>query len=296
MDRYQQSSSEPEPMLGRAQARDDARPSFASRPATHGLEAGRSHARARRDEDEDEAAGSSRALDPRFAPLPPPTPRVPTEADVAAFTDLVLAGSMPAVMDFVEAAHADGVPIDALYVDLLEPAARRLGELWRADLCSFAEVTMATARLQLALRETSALVPLTVECVQHGRRLLLTPAGGEQHTFGLLIVADLFTRKGWDVWGGARPGNEVLKLVKDEWFDVVGLSVGCVPRLGALTAEIRRIRSSSSNRNLGVMVGGSVFVAHPEYVARVGADASAIDGRQATNVAEALVAARTGPC
>ena len=37
------------------------------------------------------------------------------------------------------------------------------------------------------------------------------------------------------------------------------------------------------------MVGGRIFVAHPELVARVGADATAIDGGQAALQAESLL-------
>ena len=52
---------------------------------------------------------------------------------------------------------------------------------------------------------------------------------------------------------------------------------------------IRAIRRSSLNRNIGVLVGGPIFVAHPELVARVGADATAIDGGQAALQAENLL-------
>jgi hypothetical protein len=44
---------------------------------------------------------------------------------------------------------------------------------------------------------------------------------------------------------------------------------------------IQSIRRASRNRGVGVLVGGRLFIEHPDYVARVGADATAVDGRQA---------------
>jgi methanogenic corrinoid protein MtbC1 len=221
---------------------------------------------------------------------------LPTDEDVVEFTGLVLDADMPDILGFLDRARASGMTVEGVYIDLLAPAARRLGDLWMADQCSFAEVTMAMARLQVVLREVGPSFRSAVEYVNSGRRLLLSPAVGEQHTFGLLILAELFVRAGWDVWGGAAPGDDVVRLVRDEWFDVVGLSVGCSPRLDSLAAEIRRIRAASRNRSIGVMVGGTIFSEHPELVAQVGADATAVDGRDAPRIAAALGKARASPC
>lgn len=253
------------------------------------------------------AAALARVVDEQLVPrlveeLRPKYPQTstvsecsPTDADVVEFTGLVLNADMADILGFLDRAHASGVTGEGVYIDLLAPAARRLGELWMADECSFAEVSMAMARLQVVLREVGPAFRSAVEYVNKGRRLLLSPAAGEQHTFGLLILAELFVRAGWDVWGGAAPGDDVVRLVRNEWFDVVGLSVGCSPRLDSLAVEIRRIRAASRNRSIGVMVGGTIFNEHPELVAQVGADATAVDGREAPRIAAALGKARASP-
>ena len=116
------------------------------------------------------------------------------------------------------------------------------------------------------------------------------PVPGEQHTFGLLMVVEFFRRADWDVWSGlASPAYDLVRLVRNEWFAVVGLSVGSETRIDALTNGIRAIRRASLNHDIGIMVGGPIFVAHPELVARVGADATAIDGGQAALQAESLL-------
>jgi methanogenic corrinoid protein MtbC1 len=44
------------------------------------------------------------------------------------------------------------------------------------------------------------------------------------------------------------------------------------------------------NRSIGVLVGGQVFIDHPELVALIGADATATDGKQAVTRAEDMLA------
>jgi len=216
---------------------------------------------------------------------------IATPVDAAEFARISLAGPQRLLEDYVETLRGQGVSLESLYLDLLAGAARRLGEWWVNDLCDFADVTVGVGRLQQILRELSPEFRAELECAQNGRRLLLVPAAGEQHTFGLFIVTDFFARAGWDVWGGpSAPGAATVRLVRDEWFDVVGMSVGCETRLEGLTDDIRAVRAASRNADVGVMVGGPMFVARPEYALLVGADATATDGRNAVREAELLVA------
>ncbi len=225
----------------------------------------------------------------RQAPVPAQR-RIGT-ADVTAFTEISLHGDVGKAAAFVEALRQGGVTLEAVYLELLEPAARRLGVLWEADLCDFTEVTVGLGRMQQVLRDVSDDFRNETECVANGKRLLLVPAPGEQHSFGLFIVADFFARAGWDVWGGpGSPDGDVFTLVREEWFDVVGLSVGCDTRLEVLAADIGAMRAESRNQAIGIMVGGPLFVAHPECVARVGADAMAANGLEAPGAALALLA------
>lgn len=211
-------------------------------------------------------------------------------ADVEEFARIVLTADIAAVEAFVAMLRARPIGLEAIYMDLLEPTARRLGVMWDEDLCDFADVTLGMGRLQQVLRALGSEFRRELECAQHGRRLLLIPAPGEQHTFGLLIVADFFARDGWEVRGCDAVGNGAFRAVREEWFDVVGLSAGCAGRLDVLAADIRAIRAASRNPAVGVLVGGPVFIAHPEYAARVGADGMAVDGRQAPGAADEVLA------
>ena len=215
----------------------------------------------------------------------------PGPEDVTELADLVLAREAMVACSYVEAARARGASAETLYLELLAPAARHLGELWTADLCGFAEVTVGLCRLHQVLRDLSPAFQSEVEHQPHGRRALLVPVPGEQHTFGLVMVAEFFRRAGWNVWSGPPASRgELVGIVRREWFAVVGFSASCDTRLDALAAGIHAVRRASRNPAIGVLVGGPVFVEHPELATLIGADATAADGRQATFQAESLLA------
>jgi methanogenic corrinoid protein MtbC1 len=214
---------------------------------------------------------------------------------VAELTNLLLAGDPTLAIAQLEALHCQGATMEILYLDLMAPAARRLGQLWESDTVSFAEVTIGLGRLQQAIRTLSHTFADRPAPCSPSRHALLMPAPGEQHTFGLLMVAEFFRRAGWDVFcEPSYPGSAAIGLVRRESFAVIGYSVSRNDALDALAAQIRLVRQASCNRAIVVMVGGKIFADHPELVAHVGADTTAVDGRQAAQRAQHSISALEG--
>lgn len=189
---------------------------------------------------------------------------------------------------YVAAFTARGTRPDAVYLQLLAPAARRLGEMWVADECSFTQVTIGLSSLHVVLHETSLRVPQESSNIVLDHRALLVPAPGEQHTFGIIMVSELLRRAGWDVSAFPTASSELRALVRNESFALVGFSLSCDLFLDDLAAEIRAVRQASRNRSMVVMVGGRFFADNPDEVSRVGADASARDGEAMVRYAETL--------
>ena len=129
--------------------------------------------------------------------------------DVKQFAKLVLSHDEDAAFAEIHSLHARDISIDRIFLDLLAPTARYLGELWDDDLCTFTDVTVGLGRLQRVLREFSPALGRSVEHPARGRRVLLLPGPGEQHTFGLVMVSEFFRRAGWDVTGGASIPCEI---------------------------------------------------------------------------------------
>lgn len=215
---------------------------------------------------------------------------MPSPEHVLAFAGLVLTQDASAATRYVEAMVDQGFLLETLYLELLAPAARHLGNLWEQDLCDFVDVTVALGRVQHVIREFSPLFRDNAEPRQsQPRRILLTPAPGEQHSMGLMMVKEFFLRGGWEVVGGPGvPSQEVGAQVASEWFDCIGISVGGDCRLDGLATWIDSLRAASRNRAVSILLGGPHFVAHPELAAFFGADATASDARTAVREAEIL--------
>jgi methanogenic corrinoid protein MtbC1 len=212
----------------------------------------------------------------------------PDQADVAELVRLLLAHNVGVVSAYVETVRQRGASLEAVCLSLMAPAARQLGQLWEADECDFMQVTVGLCRLHQLLRELSP--EFGIESVPKSERnILLTPVPGDQHTFGITLVAQFLRKAGWQVLSEFSGSiEELLEVVRTHWFAAVGFSVGSETRVDQLPRVIQAVRHASHNRSIGVLVGGPLLVAKPELAALVGADATALDGPMAVQRAEQL--------
>lgn len=215
----------------------------------------------------------------------------PQPSDIATIAGLAMQADLAGVLTYMEGLRARGLPIDRLYLELLAPTARRLGEMWEDDSCDFTAVTIGLSCLHQAVREFNPSFTARPPRAEPERRILLATTPGEQHSFGILVVEQFFRGAGWDVWSDVDAGRvEILEAVHRIWFGVAGFSLACEDHIGTLAMLIRDVRRASRNAGLGILVGGPLFIQQPDLVSLVGADASAVDGRQATLQAETMLA------
>jgi MerR family transcriptional regulator, light-induced transcriptional regulator len=212
------------------------------------------------------------------------------EEDVRACVSLLMEPSAGTLSVFAEGLLGRGMSLDALYLQVFAPAARQLGEMWTRDECSFTDVTIALGRLQQSLRRFAA--HFRPECIdgEPWRRALFAAVPGEQHTFGLSMVVQYFIRAGWDATllpGAAE--HDLGRLVQSERVALVGFTMACESHAPAVKALISRLRSTSRNSALRILVGGVAFSRFPGLGAQVGADGTAHDAQQAVNLAQQLV-------
>lgn len=188
-------------------------------------------------------------------------------------------------------AHLDrGVSIEAVYLDLLAPTARVLGDFWDNDICDFVDVTMGMWRLQQVIHELGNRAPCPSARTRADRRVLFTVPPGDQHSLGLVMIEDFFRRAGWRTWSAADASlTDLCAIVGRQWFELIGVTVSTGEQLGHLVALVRDLRAASQNAAVGIMVGGRVFAEHPELAAQVGADGTAADAARALLLAERLV-------
>ena len=214
-----------------------------------------------------------------------------TPDDVDALAPLTLQVEADALLAHVETILARGVSVDTLMVDLLAPTARRLGEYWDSDQCDFIDVTMGLWRLQEVIHEIAYREP--TEKPVEGRHALFASMPGDEHSFGAIVIDEVFRLDGWATDRLSNVETPILlKRVADEWFDLIGLTISCDCHIATLTSMIAALRTVSRNGRVCVMVGGRIFIANPDLAMQVGADGTARDAKLALSVAEGLVRER----
>jgi len=218
-----------------------------------------------------------------------------SSAEVERFAPLVLASGAHEVLDIVEAYLRRGVSIEALFVELLAPAARWLGEGWEEDRLDFIDVTMGLWRLQEVLREIAASTPRNLDPGRPVRTALFAPMPGDQHSFGTAMVEQCFARAGWETELFVdQSRRKLLALIAAREFDLIGLTVSKDCLIDRLPSFVTTLRSVSKNPQVRVIIGGGVLTRNPGLLAFAGADATARTAITAVTTAETLF--ETAPC
>jgi len=211
----------------------------------------------------------------------------PTDSEIAELAHLVLSPDPQAASAYIVALRDRGLSMDTLFVELLEPAARHLGDMWERDECDFIDVTLGVGRLQKLLAVFNCTHDLPA--LNEKRSVLMLTVAGEQHGFGISMVEKFLEAGGWQVYSETEATPELLaSRVQNRWFAAAGLTLSATDNLEKVRQAIATIRRHSANPAIGVMVGGPVFNADPALVAAVGADGTAASAPTAVLMAQKL--------
>jgi methanogenic corrinoid protein MtbC1 len=213
----------------------------------------------------------------------------PTDEDIVRLSSLILGPDNSDALEYINALRENGLTLDNLYLELLEPTARHLGELWIVDEVDFFAVTLGVGRLQRIVHHFADLDQ--VEPYDEKRRALMLVPPGEDHTFGSQLVQRFLRAADWSV--RALDGCETQKatdVVSREWIVVVGISISADVDVDDLRKLILSIKSHSLNPHIGIMIGGPMIVRRPELVSEVGADGEAQNAPAAVLLAETMLA------
>jgi MerR family transcriptional regulator, light-induced transcriptional regulator len=213
------------------------------------------------------------------------------DADEASrFALLPLRMEAASLIEEVDVFIANGVSVETICLDLLAPAARRLGEMWDRDECDFLDVTMGLWRLQEVMREIAVRSPANRDGLMMPRTALFSPMPGDHHNFGTLMIEEVFSRDGWRSEAMVKPERrELLDRLSRQPFDLVGLTLGRDCPSAALANLIKAMRNVSANPDIIVLVGGRMINENPGIVMEVGADGTGSDALSALETANALI-------
>ncbi len=221
----------------------------------------------------------------------PPHGTAPVDpAEAARFASLPLQLEADELLALVEGILARGAGVESVFVDLLAPSARRLGQHWEDDDCDFVDVMMGLWRLQEVMREVTMRYPPPHAVPSRMRSALFAPMPGDPHSFGALMVEEVFARAGWQTEVLIEPERkDLLQNIADHSVDLVGLTISCDCPNAKLASLISAMRSVSRSPDLKILIGGRMVNANPALVDEIGADGSAVDARGALELADRLV-------
>lgn len=205
----------------------------------------------------------------------------PSTEQIEEFSRLTLGHDHSVARCYVTSLRESGIELADILVRLMGPAARFLGELWRRDLCDFTDVTIGLNTMHALTRELCG----DIAGPSRGVRALLVPFPGEQHAFGIRIIAELARLRGWDVVDDIpHDEDELIALVENSRFETVGLSIGVGDRISDVRRVISKVRQSSLNRDVSILVGGVPFLDDPALANKIGADGTADNAMSALNI------------
>lgn len=216
--------------------------------------------------------------------------RAITPDEASRFALLPLRLEAASLLEEVNGFIGKGASVETICLDLLAPAARKLGEMWESDECDFLDVTMGLWRLQEVMREVAARSPADLAGLAMPRSALFSPMPGDHHNFGTLMIDEVFARGGWKSEALVKPERrELLDRLARQPFDLVGLTLGRDCPSAALANLIKAVRNVSANPHIIVLVGGRMINENPGIAVEVGADGTGADALAALEYANTMV-------
>ena len=166
-----------------------------------------------------------------------------------------------------------GMGIDLIVLELIPRIARKLGNQWASDNLSFAEVTIATGRLQKLIYSLDHLYQETRTSLTTPHSILVTASPGSYHTLGPLILSNYFTWAGWSVLSESAPSERFIETtVTSKSLTAIAVSIADYDQLDRLPKLIQSIRSKSLNPAIIVLTGGSLYNADAMSFGHIKAD------------------------
>jgi len=183
-----------------------------------------------------------------------------------------------------------GVDRQKLIDEWIPAVARRFGEAWAQSGHSFAEVSIATARLQGWLREIEAPrreAPFRLDAPE----VLLVVAEGAHHTLGAMVAMSRFRRLGALVrLSLGQDARTIGQMARANHIDLLAISAAGNESLDFLTKLIYSVRSGVGPAP-SIVLGGEILNQNPDAAALIGADHASSDPEEALRLCGLTISA-----
>jgi MerR family transcriptional regulator, light-induced transcriptional regulator len=179
-----------------------------------------------------------------------------SEAVYLHYLNSLLDGDKKQCVQIVTGLLNQDVSLKEIYLDLLQRAMYRIGQMWENQKCMIANEHMAT-------RITESLIELSSEYFSGknriGKTALITCVDKEFHELGARMVAGFMEALGWDIIfiGSNTPQNEIIELIKDRKPDIVGISNNFYVNYSRLVKLVWSIKQEIPGQE--IIIGGQAL-------------------------------------
>jgi MerR family transcriptional regulator, light-induced transcriptional regulator len=179
-----------------------------------------------------------------------------SEAIYLHYLNSLLDGDKKQCVQIVTGLLNQNVPLKEIYLDLLQRAMYRIGQMWENKRCMIANEHMAT-------KITESLIELSSEYFSRrnrtGKTALITCVDKEFHELGARMVAGFMDAMGWDIIfiGSNTPQNEIIELIKKRKPDIVGISNNFYINFSRLAKLVDGIKQESPAQE--IILGGQAL-------------------------------------
>lgn len=208
---------------------------------------------------------SAEVLEHRLYVLPP------TSALQQAYLNALLSGNRLLAMQHVMDAFRNGLSLEEIYVDVIQPVLYNVGYLWEKGKVSVAQEHLATAITQTILSNIYSEVTLP-EIGE--KRALIACLEHNHHQIGPRMMADILQLKGIDTLflGANTPIRDFCQMIDTMKPDIVGLPASLLTHIENVELTIERIRADFVTYRPIIMVGGIPFNLVDNLWKKVGGD------------------------
>ena len=203
-----------------------------------------------------------------------------------AYLDALRNGSGRQADQIVEQGLEQKLTVNQLYLDVFQPTAYEIGNLWQRNQVTVAQEHLATAIIE---RQMGQLRSYFHPKRLRNRTLVLGSIAKEQHRVGVQMVADFFEQDGWTVYylGSTTPVKDFVGMASEVKADMIGVSVQMIYHLPQVLELIQELDRRGMG-GLPVIAGGQPFIHQPDLYRSMNLHFSAANAAAAVEQADRL--------
>lgn len=169
-----------------------------------------------------------------------------------------------------------GVPIEDIYVDVIQEVMYEVGNLWHKSIITVDREHYCTSATQRIL---SQFYPIIFGTPKNDLSVLSSCVGSELHEMGVRMLSDLFEYEGWDsiYLGAAVPKQFIIKSIAESDPELIVLSVTMPSHLALCHEIVNEIRDKFPGKKIAV--GGRAFQLTDKLWEKWDVDIYTIDAR-----------------